>query len=94
MRGGKQMQKNEVLKIKEFVTNQVGNKVRIESNKRHNKSVINEGVISNVYASIFTLELSSDNNKTGRASKRTVSFSYTDILTNSVDLITLEGLAI
>lgn len=84
------MQKNDVLEIKEFITNQVGSKVRLESNKRHNKSVINEGIIANVYPSLFTLELSSETSKNGRASKRTVSYSYTDILTNSVELTTLE----
>ena len=68
--------------IKKYITQSVGSKVRLESNKRHNKSIVNEGVIANAYPSIFTIEL----NESRSNSTRTVSYSYTDILTNSVEL--------
>lgn len=76
------MEKRDLSTIKQFIQGQVGTKVKLESNKRHNKSIINEGVISHVYPSIFTIEL--DESKT--ANNRTVSYSYTDLLTNSVEL--------
>ncbi|MCL1936274.1 MAG: Veg family protein [Defluviitaleaceae bacterium] len=76
------MEKKELLQIKQYISNQVGNRVRLESKKRHNKSVINEGVIANVYPSIFTIQLNEGKN----INNRTVSYSYTDILTNAVEL--------
>ena len=80
------MEKKELSQIKQFITTQVGSTVRLESNKRHNKSVVNEGIIARAYPSIFTLEMPPHNDKTSRAKKRTVSYSYTDILTNAVEL--------
>jgi len=80
------MEKKDLSQIRKFITQQVGNRVRMESNKRHNKSVINEGVIANVYPSIFTIQL----NEGKATNNRTVSYSYTDILTNSVELTLYE----
>lgn len=88
------MDKKELSEIKQFISKQVGSKVRLESNKRHNKSVVNEGIIADVYPSIFTLEMSSQNEKNSRNRKRTVTYSYTDLLTNSVELTTLEQYAV
>lgn len=76
------MERRDLSTIKQFIQGQVGTKVKLESNKRHNKSVINEGVISHVYPSIFTIELDERKN----INNRTVSYSYTDLLTNSVEL--------
>ncbi|MCL1995951.1 MAG: Veg family protein [Defluviitaleaceae bacterium] len=76
------MEKKNLSQIKQFVAQQVGRSVRVESNKRHNKSVVSEGVIANAYPSIFTIELSEEKH----THNRTVSYSYTDILTNSVEL--------
>ena len=69
--------------IRQYITEQVGKEVRLESNKRHNKSTVNEGIIADVYPSIFTIELNA-----GKASGvKMASYSYTDLLTNSVELI-------
>jgi len=76
------MEKQDIAQIKEFITAQIGCRVKLESNKRHNKSVVNEGIIDNVYPSIFTIQLSDDK----YTHNRTVSYSYTDILTNSVEI--------
>ena len=89
------MEKKDLSTIKHFISNQIGCRVKLESNKRHNKSVINEGTIANVYPSIFTVEVGDNANATGRAmstSNRTVSYSYTDILTNSVELTLYDNL--
>lgn len=76
------MEKKDLSTIKQFIKGQVGSKVKLESNRRHNKSTINEGIISHVYPSIFTVELA----ESKYINNRTVSYSYTDILTNSVEL--------
>lgn len=79
------IEKKDLFQIRQHITKYIGTKVKLESNKRHNKSVINEGIIANVYPSIFTIELHE-----GKNPLRTVSYSYTDILTNSVELTLYE----
>lgn len=76
------IEKKDLTQIKQFISQKIGSRVKLESNKRHNKSIINEGVIANVYPSIFTIELS----ESKTPSMRTVSYSYTDLLTKSVEL--------
>ncbi|MCL2611395.1 MAG: Veg family protein [Defluviitaleaceae bacterium] len=68
--------------IRQYISEQVGKEVRLESNKRHNKSIVNEGIIASVYPSIFTIEL----NRGKETGLKTASYSYTDLLTNSVEL--------
>jgi len=76
------IEKNNVVKIRQDIAKHIGAKVKLESNRKHNKSTINEGIIANVYPSIFTIEVNDGDN----SPIRTVSYSYTDIFTNSVEI--------
>ncbi|MCL2016429.1 MAG: Veg family protein [Defluviitaleaceae bacterium] len=62
----------------------IGSRVRLETNKGRHKSVVNQGIISNVYPSIFTVQLE------GSETSRKLSFSYTDVLTNTVEITLCE----
>jgi uncharacterized protein Veg len=73
------IEKKDLFQLRADITKRIGSKVKLETNKRHNKSTVSEGVIANAYPSIFTIELNE-----GTSVLRTVSYSYTDILTNSV----------
>lgn len=77
--------RNDVFYVKRDIERRIGRRVILETNKGRHKSVINEGIISNVYPSIFTVQLS---NNSGQARK--MSFSYTDVLTNSVEITLCE----
>jgi uncharacterized protein Veg len=55
--------------------------VKLETNKGRQKSVINRGTVTHVYPSIFTVQLSE-----GPDTSRKLSFSYTDVLTNTVEI--------
>ncbi|MCL2461806.1 MAG: Veg family protein [Defluviitaleaceae bacterium] len=57
----------------------------METNKGRHKSVVNEGVIANAYPSIFTVLLAERD-----GAERKLSFSYTDVLTNSVEITLCE----
>ncbi|MDR1210245.1 MAG: Veg family protein [Clostridiales bacterium] len=59
----------------------VGSKVRLQSARGKQKPLVAEGVIDNVYPSIFTILLYE-----GAEPKRKVSFSYADLLTKAVEL--------
>ena len=73
--------RNDVFHVRSDIQRIIGSKVRLETNKGRHKSVIDRGVIANVYPSIFTVQLSD-----GPDPSRKLSFSYTDVLTNAVEI--------
>jgi len=77
------IEKKDLFQLREDISKCIGSRVKLESNKRHNKSTVNEGVIANVYPSIFTVETEKEK---GTFTNRTLSFSYTDVLTNAVEI--------
>ncbi len=79
---------NELVKIKEGIADNVGNKVRLKSKQGRKQIVVRDGVIENTYPSIFTVKLDIQNDVP--TSDRRVSYSYADVLTKSVELIIYE----
>jgi len=73
--------RKDVFLVKQDIQKFIGSKVKLESNKGRHKSTINEGIIANVYPSIFIVQLFN-----GDSPSRKLSFSYTDVLTNSVEI--------
>lgn len=76
---------NDLSKIKSSLTDSVGQKVKLTAKKGRKQIVIREGVIESTYPSIFTVKL--DNESEYFTSERRVSYSYTDVLTKSVELV-------
>ncbi len=76
------IEKNDLFRIKRSLENNVGQRVQLRAKKGRKKSVIRQGVIECTYPSIFTIKLDND-----EEIDRRVSFSYTDVLTKSVELI-------
>ena len=81
-RGDHLFDRNDVFHVRSDIQKIIGSNVRLETNKGRHKSVISKGVVSNVYPSIFTIQLSDD----GPGPSRKLSFSYTDVLTNTVEI--------
>lgn len=77
------MKQSDVIKVKRAVSSHIGSKVRIRSNKGRHKVDVTEGIITQTYPSIFLIEVKNDLEK----SCQTVSFSYTDVLTQDVQMI-------
>lgn len=77
------MKQSDVIKVKRAVSSHIGSKVRIRSNKGRHKVDVTEGVITQTYPSIFLIEVKNDLEE----SCQTVSFSYTDVLTQDVQMI-------
>ena len=78
--------RNDVFHVRSDIQRIIGSKVRLETNKGRHKSVVDRGVIANVYPSIFTVQLSDGPNPS-----RKLSFSYTDVLTNAVEITLCDG---
>lgn len=68
-------------KIRENVQSHIGEKVRLKANKGRKKTTTKEGVLENAYPSIFVVMIDG-----GYNSVRRVSYSYSDILTETVEI--------
>ncbi|ERK32236.1 MULTISPECIES: Veg family protein [Clostridium] len=74
------MEKNRTLaSIKRDLEGHVGEKVTLRANGGRKKILVNNGVLEGVYPSIFVVRLESD-------TQRTVTYSYSDVLTKTVQL--------
>lgn len=65
--------------IKRNLEEHVGQKVMLKANGGRKRILVNEGVLESVYPSIFVVRLQKD-------TQRTVTYSYSDVLTNTVQL--------
>ncbi|MDE7298814.1 MAG: Veg family protein [Lachnospiraceae bacterium] len=68
------------------VVRNIGRKVKIKTNLGRNKVDITEGIIRETYPCVFLVELSSEPAEPTESAK-TLSFSYTDVLTKDVELV-------
>lgn len=75
------LQRNSLDKIKENVESCIGKKVRLKANKGRKKTTIREGILEDAYPSIFVVKIDG-----GYNSVRRVSYSYSDILTETVEV--------
>jgi uncharacterized protein Veg len=75
--------RTDVSQVRNDIRQIIGSTVKLETNKGRHKAEINRGIVSNVYPSIFTVQLSGGAN-------RNLSFSYTDVLTNTVEITLCE----
>ncbi len=77
------MRQADVSKVRKEVISHVGKRVRIRANKGRHKMDITEGIITETYPSIFLIQIDDANND----SVKTMSFSYTDVLTKDVQMM-------
>ncbi len=75
------MDKNTISQIRRELENCVGKRIQLKANKGRKKIFIKEGIVENVYPSIFTVKFENEFN-----ASRKVSYSYTDILTRTVEV--------
>lgn len=65
--------------IKRDIEDRVGQKVTLKANGGRKKVLVNNGIIESAYPSIFVVRLEADD-------ERTVTYSYSDVLTKTVQL--------
>ena len=76
------IEKNDLTRLKGSIQTCIGQKVQLRTNKGRKKIFIEEGVLENTYASIFVVRFENQYEATRR-----VSYSYTDVLTSTVELV-------
>ncbi|NMA82585.1 MAG: Veg protein [Epulopiscium sp.] len=74
--------KSDLLQVRKDIEGFVGSKVRVKANKGRKRIVVKEGVLENTYPSIFVIRVQNEFEDTFRS----VSYSYTDLLTHTVEL--------
>lgn len=75
------MEKPNVLaSIKTEIEKHVGERVTLKANGGRRKVLVNNGIIEKTYPSIFVIRLDSD-------TQRTVTYSYSDVLTKTVQIV-------
>ncbi len=77
-----------ISKIKQDLSDHVGNKVKFASKLGRKKRIVRSGVIESIYPSVFTIKM--DANEEVEAKERVVSYSYADVLTRAVELALYE----
>ncbi|QGH32641.1 ABC transporter permease [Gracilibacillus salitolerans] len=76
-----------LVEIKQGLDGNVGKRLRIKANGGRKKTIERYGTLSETYPSVFIVELDQDENAFER-----VSYSYADILTETVELNFTEEL--
>ncbi len=71
---------NVLASIRKNIENHVGDKVTLKANGGRRKVFVNKGTIERAYPSIFVIRLESD-------TQRKVTYSYSDVLTKTVQLV-------
>lgn len=74
----------DLLQIRQSLEKNVGRRVRVTSRKGKKHSMVARGVIESTYPSIFIVRL--DHASCPTEEDRRVAYSYTDILTKTVEL--------
>lgn len=68
--------------IKEYINQNIGNEVSLVTDRGKRRMKERNGTVKNTFRNIFTVEITEGFNNT-----RTVSFSYSDVLTKDVEFI-------
>jgi len=74
-----------LLEIKQGLEGQIGRRLQLVANGGRRKTVVRSGVLSETYPAVFVVELDKEENAFER-----VSYSYADVLTETVELNFLE----
>ena len=72
--------------IKQGLEDQIGKRLKLKANRGRRKTIIRSGTLAEIYPSVFVVELDPEENNFER-----VSYSYADVLTETVELKFLES---
>jgi len=84
-RGDGLADKNTLGEIRKIIEGYLGQRVTLKANKGRKRIVIREGILEDTYPSIFVVKVYGDFD-----SVRRVSYSYCDILTETVEITVCE----
>ncbi len=71
--------------IKKDLESFVGSRIRLKANRGRNRIIEREGVLESIYPNIFVVKLNE------RKVERRVSYTYADVLTETVELFVYDA---
>lgn len=74
--------------IRDELEGQIGKKIYLKADRGRKRYITRKGTLSAVYPSIFVVELDLENSPS-----RMMTFTYSDILTNTVELMIVDDKA-
>lgn len=81
------MKQTNINAVRRAVVKHMGSRVKVKTNRGRHRIDITEGIISETYPSIFVIKL----DDSVEDAVKTMSFSYTDIITQDVQLSLCES---
>lgn len=78
------IEKADIERVKELLTENIGKRIKLSAKKGRKRVIVRHGTIKETYPSIFLVLL--DSISEFATTERTVSFSYADILTKSIEI--------
>lgn len=75
-----------LIRVRKELESNVGERVKLKANRGRKKCYIKEGIIDDIYPSIFTVRVDI-NQKT----VQTLAYTYSDILTSNVELVVCKN---
>ena len=83
------IERGDIERVKTLLTENIGKRIKLTAKKGRKRVIVRQGVISATYPSIFIVILDSISEfaDTGR----TISFSYSDLLTKSIEITVVDS---
>lgn len=81
--------KTDIQRIKSLLSQNTGKRIRLAARKGKNREIIRFGTLGETYPAIFLVALEGVSDFS--ESTRTMSFSYADILTKSIEITILDS---
>ncbi|MDR7869653.1 MAG: Veg family protein [Tissierellaceae bacterium] len=76
---------NNVTKIRKDLEGCIGKPVILKANKGRKKTIVREGILESAYPSLFVVKISNEYDSTRR-----VSYTYSDVLTSTVEITVID----
>jgi len=83
------IEKSDIQRVKTLLTQNIGKRIRLSAKKGRKRVIVRHGVIKETYPSIFVVTL--DSISEFATTERTVSFSYADLLTKSIEITVVDS---
>ena len=83
------IEKSDIQRVKTLLTQNIGKRIRLSAKKGRKRVIVRHGVIKVTYPSIFVVTL--DSISEFATTERTVSFSYADLLTKSIEITVTDS---
>ena len=83
------IERSDITRVKNLLAENVGKRIRLSAKKGRKRVIVRQGVIKETYPSIFIVPL--DGISEFAETPRTVSFSYADLLTKSIEITVIDS---